>query len=406
MSKKNMSRRAFLKSAGVVGTGSLLAASGALAEAADETSPKKPQTTRVPTRAFGKTGVSVSSLALGGMFDIMSNHLLLKQALKWGVNYWDTADCYEGGNSEVGIGQFFQKYPDTREKIFLVTKSDNRDPEGLTKLLNRSLERLNTKYIDLYFVHGIKDISELNNDTKAWAEKAKSEGRIKFFGFSVHKNMEDCMLAASKLGWIDGIMAAYNFRIMHGEKMKSAVKACSDAGIGLTAMKTQGGGSVSVESETELEMAGRFLKQGFTDKQAKLKAVWANPNIASICSQMPNMTVLMSNVAAALDQTKLSAEDSGLLMRYAEETAAGYCAGCAQICEEAIGGKAPVCDVLRYLMYYRSYGEQDMARRLYAEIPSEVRGHLDSLDFSIAEGRCPQRLQIGRIMKEAAVLLA
>ena len=49
-------------------------------------------------------------------------------------------------------------------------------------------------------------------------------------------------------------------------------------------------------------MAGRFLKLGFTDKQAKLKAVWENPNIASICSQMPNLTILSANVAAVLNR--------------------------------------------------------------------------------------------------------
>jgi hypothetical protein len=48
------------------------------------------------------------------------------------------------------------------------------------------------------------------------------------------------------------------------------------------------------------------LKKGFTDAQAKLKAVWENPNIATICSEMPNMTILMSNVAAAYNRTKLS----------------------------------------------------------------------------------------------------
>ena len=74
------------------------------------------------------------------MFDIPSNQLLLKQALKWGVTYWDTADCYEGGNSENGIGQFLKKYPETRQKIFLVTKSDKHDPKGLSELLDRSLK--------------------------------------------------------------------------------------------------------------------------------------------------------------------------------------------------------------------------------------------------------------------------
>ena len=126
----------------------------------------------------------------------------------------------------------------------------------MTKLLNQSLERMKTETIDLYFVHGIRGIDELNQETKAWAEKAKAAGKIKFFGFSTHSNMEECLLAAAKLGWIDGIMMTYNFRLMHQEAMKSAVDACVKAGIGLTAMKTQGGGSVNMESETELKWRG------------------------------------------------------------------------------------------------------------------------------------------------------
>ncbi len=404
--KKGLSRREFLKTAGALGTGSLLLQSDVFAQA-NPGSPEKPQEgTVIPTRPFGKTGVDVSCLSLGGMFDILSNQLLLRQALKWGVTYWDTADCYEGGKGEVGFGQFFRKYPETRQKVFLVTKSDKRDPEGMTQLLDQSLKKLNTDYIDLYFIHGMSYINEINNETKAWAEKAKKEGKIKFFGFSAHSNMEDCMLAASKLGWIDGIMVSYNFRNMRSDKMKAAVEACAKAGIGLTAMKTQGGGSVKTDSETELELAGRFLKLGFTDKQAKLKAIWENPRIASICSQMPSMTVLMSNVAAALNQTRLSAADLDLLDRYASETSTTYCTGCADLCESAVDNRVPISDLMRYLMYFHNYGDGTRARELFAALPPSVRDRLNDMDFTVAEKRCPRNLRIGDLMKHASTLLA
>ena len=281
MSKKKVdfSRRDFLKTAGAATVGSLLGATETVGKISASSGT---ELAVVPTRPFGKTGARVSILSLGGMFDIPSNQLLLKQALKWGVTYWDTADCYEGGRSERGVGKFFDKYPETRKKIFLVTKSDARDPRGMTRLLNRSLERMKTDYVDLYFVHGISSIDELDDDTRAWAEKAKAEAKIKSFGFSTHSNMEECMLEAAKLGWIDGIMMTYNHRIMNKSKMKEAVAACTKAAIGLTAMKTQGGWSFSSSSETEPKLVERFVERGFTDKQAKLKAVWGNPNIASI----------------------------------------------------------------------------------------------------------------------------
>jgi predicted aldo/keto reductase-like oxidoreductase len=402
VSKKQsgFSRRDFLKTAGAATAGSLLSARETLGKISGISGS---ELALVPTRPFGKTGAKVSILSLGGMFDIPSNQLVLRQALKWGVTYWDTADCYEGGRSEKGIGSFFAKYPEARKQVFLVSKSDARDPRGMTSLLDRSLERMKTDYIDLYFVHGISGIDQLDKGTRGWAQKAKAEGKIKFFGFSTHSNMEECLLGAAKLDWIDGIMMSYNYRIMNKTEMKEAVAACKEAGIGLTAMKTQGGWSFG--SSSAAEVVDTFIEKGFTDKQAKLKAVWTNPNIASICSQMPNITILMSNVAAAIDKTSLSARDLRLLEQYAKETSSNYCAGCSKICETAMGGAVPVAAVMRYLMYYESYGDRYRARSLYGQLPSEIRARIGSFDYSLAERKCPQGMAIGRLMKRAEQLL-
>ena len=93
MSAKNRcwSRRDFLRTVGITSASSLLVPAVNLAEAADKT-------LQVPQRPFGKTGANVSSLSLGGMFNIASNQMLMKQAMKWGVTYWDTADCYQRGS--------------------------------------------------------------------------------------------------------------------------------------------------------------------------------------------------------------------------------------------------------------------------------------------------------------------
>jgi predicted aldo/keto reductase-like oxidoreductase len=94
-----------------------------------------------------------------------------------------------GGNSEKGIGKYFAKFPEDRKKIFLVTKSHAWTLGELTKDLNNSLERMKTDYIDLFFVHSVSDISDIDDDTRLWAEKSKSEGKIRLFGFSTHSNM-------------------------------------------------------------------------------------------------------------------------------------------------------------------------------------------------------------------------
>ena len=125
MNRKNkdtgVTRRDFVKTVGLAG----MAVAGAGvpgALAAPEPPAAAAKNATMPKRKLGKTGVEVSILNLGGMFDTINNQLLLKQALKWGVTYWDTAESYGHGLSEEGIGLFFSRNPGARQEIFLATK--------------------------------------------------------------------------------------------------------------------------------------------------------------------------------------------------------------------------------------------------------------------------------------------
>jgi hypothetical protein len=408
MKEKNVSRRDFVKALGVMGVGSVVSAGSALAQpgaSPPATAPTLIKVVKIPTRPFGRTGVKVSLLALGGIFDVVSNQLVLKQALDWGVTYWDTAASYGGGKSELGMGMYLEKNPKARRDVFLVSKSGG-GPEAMTKALTQSLERLKTDYIDMYFTHGLGNTSQLNDDLKAWVTKMKADKKIRFFGFSCHSNMENCLQEAAKLGWIDGIMLAYNYRIMNSDAMKAAVEAATKAGIGLTAMKTQAKRSKGEESEADAKLLDHFVQRGFTAEQAKLKAVWENQQIASICSQMPNMTILMSNIAATLDKTKLTAADHRALQEYAADTCSGYCAGCTHICEAALGHQMPVGDVMRALMYHRSYGDHELARTAFWQLPETARRGLAGFDYAAAERVCPHHLPIAQLMCEAGKLFA
>jgi hypothetical protein len=132
------------------------------------------------------------------------------------------------GNNEKAIGSYFAKFPGDREKVFLVTKAASSNAKELSDKLNTSLQRMNTSYIDMYLLHYVSDVGkELTPEVKAWAESAKSKETIRLFGFSAHKNMENSMLAAAKLGWVDGIMMSYNYRLMMKDEMKRAVDACA-----------------------------------------------------------------------------------------------------------------------------------------------------------------------------------
>jgi hypothetical protein len=401
-----VTRRDFVKTVGLAG----LAVAGAGATGA-LAAPEPPAATApagtMPKRKLGKTGVEVSILNLGGMFDTINNQLLLKQALKWGVTYWDTAESYGNGLSEEGMGRFFARNPEARKEIFLVTKLVPQEG-NLTERLDKSLKRLQTDHVDLFFIHAITGIGQMTPAIKTWAAEMKQAGKFKFFGFSTHTNMADCLAGAAKLDWIDAAMFTYNFQVMHDPKMQEAVTACEKSGVGLVAMKTMGGGpgAKKTASPAKLEMAEKFLKRGFTDKQAKLKMVWETPQIASLCSQMPNLTILMANVAAARDRVKLARDEVESLRQYALETQCDYCAGCGSICQEAVGGVVPVNEVMRCLMYHRYYGEPELARATFAGLPEAVRQQLTAVDYSRAEQACPHRLAIAQLMRQAAEMLA
>jgi len=408
MEKKNakIDRRNFLKTVGAAGLGSVLASAETnAADPAPSTKTEESKPPQVPRRKLGKTGVEVSCLALGTIFNVLENQILLRKSLQWGVTYWDTAHGYTGGNSELGIGKYLTKNPDVRKELFIVSKASGaRTVADVEKRLQTSLERMNTKYIDLYYgVHGLSNPSQLTDQLKQWAEDAKKRKLIRFFGFSTHDNMAECLAAAAKLDWIDAVMPSYNFRLMQDDKMQAAIEACHKAGIGLIAMKTQ---AKEIKTKEDKELAEHFLQRGFTEGQAKVKIVLEDKRISSACVGRDNLTHLQLNIAAVLDKTKLTQADMNVLKEYAQATCSGYCAGCANICSAALPELPYVSDIMRYLMYYNSYGKKDRARKLFAQIPINVRNRLLSTDYSTAEARCPQRMPIGKLMAEAVSKLA
>jgi predicted aldo/keto reductase-like oxidoreductase len=422
-----INRRNFLKTIGAAGLGSVFVSTKIKAEpnsidpfdklrAGKITTgePNKVQKTQeqkfpeLPRRKLGKTGIEIPVMANGLMFDITENQLILRANLQHNVTYWDTASGYAGGNSEIGIGRFLFENPEIRKKLFIVSKASGAyGPEAIEQRLQTSLKRMNTDYIDMFYgVHGCGNPDhQLTEQLQKWAEDAKKRKLIRFFGFSTHQNMERCLMAASKLNWIDAIMTSYNVALMQNPQMQEAVQACHEAGIGLIAMKVLLGVQKR-QAEAEDKMVTHFLEKGYTREQALIKAILEDKRITSACIRMENVTLLRSNVAAILDKTKLTQADADVLRKYAAESCSGYCAGCAYICNEAVPQAPYISEVMRSLMYCNSYGDIQLARQSFAQIPANVRNRLTSIDYSTAESRCPQRMPIGKLIAEAVSKLA
>jgi predicted aldo/keto reductase-like oxidoreductase len=116
---------------------------------------------------------------------------------------------------------------------------------------------------------------------------------------------------------------------------------------------------------------------------------------------MPNMGILMENVSAALNRTRLSSGDHKRLQQYAHETRRDYCKGCAHICEAAVDGDVPIGDIMRFLMYWTSYDDRSRAEQYFNQISVEHRLKIATFDYSAAERHCPQQMAIGHIIRTA-----
>jgi hypothetical protein len=355
-------------------------------------------------RKLGRADKLVSALSLGIMFDAVENQIVLHKAYQWGVTFWDTAHGYAGGKSEEGIGKYLAKNPQHRKDLFIVSKaSDAYTPEAWTQRLQTSFKRMNTDYIDLYYgIHGLEGPKQLSEELRQWAADAKAKGLIKYFGFSAHQNMTESLMAASKLDWIDAIMPSYNYRLLADPKFVEAVDACKKAGIAIIAMKTQAKKS-EVDSENKLYQ--HFMSKGFSEGQAKIKATLQDDKICSACVGMKSIATLTQNVAAVLDKTQLTKADVEFLETHAKATCSGYCSACG-LCASANPQMPYVSQVMRAMMYHNNYGDVALAKETFSDAVSKLPAPLGSFNYTAAENICPNKIAIGKMMKNAEQLFA
>lgn len=403
--KRDFSRREILiggtaAAAGTVAGVTLLgedADAGAKAKAKKEAEKPVPQ---IPRRVLGKTGKSIPILVFGAGFRLNPVfEPLLAEAYRYGMNYIDAADCYGGSTCEAAVAAFHKRMKN-RSNLWITSKSDEHEPNAFEKRLNRSLQRLESSYIDLYYLHALKDKAYLSKDLEKKVAKLKKEGKIKYFGFSCHNaNVVELMNIAATLPWIDSIMFRYNFRQYGNKDLNKAIDACHKANIGLIAMKTQGSSSSFVPQWKKFNQKGQWNKY-----QAVLKAVWADSRITAAVSHMDNFQKLRENIAAALNRKKLTQLEIDELVRYAAITRDLSCDGCEHLCNGAIEANVQIGTTMRYLMYHDVYGQQSEARELFASLPPEARD-FSSIDFSAAQAACPHNINIQHHMERASKIL-
>ncbi len=354
---KNIDRRGFLRR-GIAGAAGVMAFSPS-----DFNAPQTAQENEIIYRALGKTGLNIPVISFGVMR--ADSPGLCKAAYEKGIKLFDTAHGYQNGNNETMLGNVLKEF--SRDSFFLATKVK---PNGLDKdgkptkqtttedfleKFSLSLSRLQMDYVDILYVHSVDNPEVLTFKPVLEAlKKLRKEGKVRFVGFSTHRNEAAVINAAAEKGKWDVILTSYNFMQTYSNELKSSIKRAYEAGIGIVAMKTLAGG-------------------GFFDKEktrpinttAALKWALSNQYITTTIPGMTDFEQLDLNVKMLSDITLTDREINDLIVPAAETGL--YCNGCNR-CIAQCSRNLPVPDLMRAYMYTYGYSSPAMAHSLLNEI--------------------------------------
>ncbi len=200
---------------------------------------------------FGSTGLKVSRICLGCMsyggpserwqwaLDEAQSRPFIKQALELGINFFDTANVYSNGGSEVVVGKALRDFAASRDEVVIATKvffdmSDKPNDGGLSRKhilssIDASLKRLGTDYVDLYQIHRwdyntpIEETLEALNDVVR-AGKARYIGASAMFAWQFAK----ALFTADRHGWSRFVSMQPHYNLIYREEEREMLPLCLD----------------------------------------------------------------------------------------------------------------------------------------------------------------------------------
>ncbi len=313
-------------------------------------------------RTLGKTKIKIPIVGMGVMN--AGNPALLYQSFKQGVRLFDTAKAYGNGENERMVGTFLKQLG-KRQEVIIQTKildpvgvgmGRTRDPLTPGQVKKRfkenfegSLRRLNTDYVDILFYHAVDSKSRLyDRGVKEALSLVKKEGKARFIGVSTHSNILDDIVESNLF---DVVMVQLNFTMAGDTEHLEAIKRAAAKGMGVIAMKTQGGN----------RMAGGIMNHG-----AALKWVLRNECITAAIPGYTTSDQLEANVSAAynLEYTK---EEEEFLGDKRIPAAANFCRMCGE-CRRSCPRNVDIPVLMRVHMYRFGYGNGSRAREMLSTI--------------------------------------
>jgi hypothetical protein len=246
---------------------------------------------KLPHRTLGRTGASVSILAMGCgsrflMYPADQATAVLEKAVGMGIDYLDTAEAYGDGESETRLGRFLAT---RRKDVFLATKvpERSRTRDAALKEVEASLKRLQTDHLDLLHLHSLGHEDDLAKiEAKDGALKALYELRdqkvTRFIGMTSHTDGA-VMAKAIERNDLDCVQMAMNpARAARFEEL--ALPAANRKNLGIILMKVTG--------------QEKLLVDDGADTASLLRYAWSLPITTAVCG-MPKLEHLEANVATA-----------------------------------------------------------------------------------------------------------
>jgi len=402
-----LSRRNFIKIGSLALTGSALA--GTNVDLGEDKETKK----NISYRRLGRTGFMASDVGIGTVGLKEAN--VIRYAYDKGINYFDTAEGYGGGESERKIGEVMKFMQ--RDKIFITTKlhiSEKETEESILERFEKSRKRLQTDYLDCLYMHSVKKVSRL--DHKAFhsvTKKLKAEGKLRFIGVSSHgssnkkdDSIEKVMVSAAKDGRFDVVLFVYNF--LNKDAGERILESCKKHDVGTTAMKISPGyvevGLFDADnpSESQIKEIKNHIRRGRTKEDAEKRYKnWAKGQQDEIKEYQPffekyniktneqlreatvqwvlknkkmNVTLVtmtdfdIVDKVSSLSGTKLSYGNAEFLKDYEKYLGSQYCRHGCDECFDACPHDVPVSKIMRYSYYYTMQGREKLAMEKYDKL--------------------------------------
>jgi predicted aldo/keto reductase-like oxidoreductase len=340
-----------------------------------------PGPVKLTYRTLGKTGLKVTSLAFGCM--TTSDPSVIERAADFGINHFDTARGYQGGNNERMVGAALKS---VRQKVILSSKSPARTRAEALADLDTSLRELGTDHLDIWYLHMKNEPEQVTTELLEAQQAAKQAGKIRFAGVSTHFNMDKMLAHLAKQGQTDVVLTTYNFAMRSVDAamnanpdapktdMTEAIRSARKAGLGIVVMKVMAGGVSRVRRGDRLYGANpQALSQRLDQPGVPVAAIkWAleNESVDTAIVCMTNHEQLDENLRAMAEP--YTERDESLLTAQLDRIGPSYCrmcGSCGGVCDKGV----PVPDVLRFLTYAEGYGQFALARERFLEMPRPVQ---------------------------------